>query len=170
MNQILNLQIQLLLAQYGRKQVLEVLAAVDGFDLAHIQRELQSARARLEAKARKRRNTRRKSAQELVETANLNSDVKPLIEQIALAYEGRELLSELWRVREFLESEGVDASKLRSRADALPKLIAVLANHPREKLEEVIAIWQERGDRNDLALLTDAILGSTKRTASVSRV
>lgn len=170
MNQILNLQMQLLLAQYGRKQILEELATVDGVDLAHIQRELQSAREKLEGRTRKKRSIRRKNAQELVEAAKLSSDVKPLIEQIALAYEGKEFLSELWRVRKFLESEGFDASRLRSRADALPKLITVLANHPRAKLEELIAGWEERGDRNDLALLTDVILGSTKKNASVSRI
>ena len=170
MNQMLNLQVQLLLAQYGRKQVLEVLAVVDGVDLAHVQRELQSARARLEDKAKKKRSTRRRNAQELVEAAKPSSDVRPLVEKIALAYERKECLSELWRVRKFLESEGVDASKLRSRTDALPKLIAVLATRPRDKLEELIADWGRHGNRNDLALLTDAILGANKRTAPVSRV
>ena len=170
MNQMLNLQMQLLLAQYGRKQVLEELAAVDGVDLAHIQRELQSTREKLEGRARKKRSIHRKNAQELVEAAKLSSDVKPLIEQIALAYERKEFLSELWRVRKFLESEGFDASKLRSRADAFPKLITILATHPRAKLEELIASWGEHGGQNDLALLTDAILGSTKRKASVSRI
>ena len=92
-----------------------------------------------------------------------------MIEQFASAYERKEYLSELWRVRRFLESEGVDAGKLRSRADALPKLIKVLATHPREKLEMLIASWEERGDRNDLALVANAILGPARKTASVSQ-
>ena len=52
MNQVLNLQIQLLLHQHGRKDVMEALAIVEKTDLASIQNEIQSLRNKRSSKTR----------------------------------------------------------------------------------------------------------------------
>lgn len=165
MNRILNLQVRLLLAQYGRRRLIEAVADADGADLESIQKELDAMRARSEGRANPTGKSRRKSARELIEAARIDPGVKPLVERFAAGYEDKEYLSELWRVKRFLESEGVDVNRIRSRADALPRVIEVLANRSPDRLEALLKSWGRRGGRNDLAVLAEAIMGRTKGAA-----
>ncbi len=164
MNQVLNLQLQLLLHQHGRKDVMEALAIVEDEDIASIQNEIQSLRDKRRSKARRSGNAtggktrRRESAKELIEEVHLEPDAKSLVEQIALAYERREFLPELRHVRQYLEEAGKDASKMRFRVEALPEVIAVLATCSHDKLEELVASFEDTGGRNDLEILASEIL------------
>lgn len=88
-----------------------------------------------------------------------------MIERIAVAYEAREILPEPWRVKDFLRSEGLDPRRVRSRADALPKFVSVLANKPRERLETLFGLWRRHAQVGDLGMLADAILGTPKTVA-----
>ncbi len=51
------------------------------------------------------------------------------------------------------------AGKLRSRLDALPKVIAVLARQSSDQLQKLVEELLI-SDRSDLGLITDQILGS----------
>lgn len=164
MNQVLNLQIQLLLHQHGRKDVIEALAIVEDADLASIQNEIQSLRNKRRGKihgsgnADGRKTRRRESAKELIKEVQLEPDAKSLVEQIALAYERKEFLPELRHVRQYLEEAGKDASKLRLRVEALPEVIAVLATCSHDKLKKLVASFEDTGGRNDLEILASEIL------------
>ena len=70
---------------------------------------------------------------------------------------GRNFSPIFWRVRKFLESEGIEASKLRSRSDALRKIIDVLACQPYQRLQDLLA--DSKCTKGELATLTDQILG-----------
>lgn len=174
MNQVLNLQLQLLLHQHGRKQVMEALAAVEDAELASIQEQIQSIKGRRKGTTRglrkaaspgTRKPTRRASAKALLEAVHLEPDVKALVRQIALAYERKEFLPELRHVRHYLEEAGRDAVKLRFRTEALPEVIEVLASYTRGRLEALIASIEDTGGRNDLAVLASGILGPAGRRA-----
>ena len=167
MNQELRMQVLLWVAFYGRKQVLEELACVEDVDIAVVERELQSIRRNVKAKvARKRTTRRRKTARELVQDAAPSDSIRSLVERLAFAYEGKGFLPDLWRVKQFLESQEVAASKIRSRADALPKVVRVLSRLPCDELERLTA--QLQSGRNDLSVLTDQILGpATRRSTQV---
>ena len=102
---------------------------------------------------------------ELVEAANVDSDIRPVLERIGAAYVAKEILPEFWRVRRFLASEGLDTRKLRSRADALPKVVAVLAEKRRERLETLLNRWRKHAEQGDLAMMAEAILGPGKTVA-----
>lgn len=85
MNQVLNLQIQLLLHQHGRKDVMEALAIVEDADLASIQNEIQSLRNKRRSKTRAfggstngRKTRRRESAKDLIKEVQLEPDAKSL--------------------------------------------------------------------------------------------
>lgn len=166
MNRILTIQVQLLIAQYGRQQVMEALAGTDGADLSALQGEVESLRVRTEPKPRAKRSRRRKSPRELIRSARLADDIEPLMERIVAGYQGKEFLPELWRVKKFLESEGVPAGNLRSRADALPKVIDTLANRSAESLRRLISHWESGSGGSDLAVLADAIMRPVQRVAS----
>ena len=162
MNAALNQQARRLLARYGRRQVLDAIAAAEAARVSGKLRAAETEPTRTKAAARSRTTRRRKTATEVVEAAQVDSEIRPVAERIAAAYESRQILPELWRVRKLLASEGVDPDRVRSRADALPKLIRVLAGHPRERLEYLLNGWREHVERGDLAILADAILGPAK--------
>lgn len=166
MNPILRLHVQLLLAQYGREQVQEALNESEDVDLPAVQEGVKLLSAPTSGNAKPKRRRRRKSPRELVQTMDLTPEIKPLVERVAAGYDGKEFLPELWRVRKFLESEGMDASRLRSRADALPKVLAVLANRPEDSLRKLISEWERGSGGSDLAVLADAIMRPVRRAAS----
>jgi len=173
MNQVLNLQIQLLLHQHGRKDVMEALAIVEDVDLASIQNEIQSLRNKRRSKTRAsggntngRKTRRRESAKDLIKEVQLEPDAKSLVEQIALAYERKEFLPELRHVRQYLEEAGKDVSELRFRAEALPEVIAVLSTYSHDRLGKLVESFKYTGGRNDLEILTNEILKPVERATS----
>lgn len=166
MNRLLNIQVQLLVVQYGRQQVMEELAGADGADRSTLQGEVESLRVRAGQEPKAKRSRRRKSPRELIHAAQLAPDLKPLMERIVAGYQGKEFLPELWRVKKFLESEGVPAANLRSRADALPKVIGALANRSPENLKRLISDWESGSGGSDLAVLAGAIMRPVQQVAS----
>jgi len=155
---LIGLEVRLLLARYGKRRVLEALAAIHQVDLAAIETEIE----RYEARAKDKKRSRRKGIPELVEDARLDRAMRSIVEKIAYAYESKEFLPELRAVKRFLESQGISADKLRSRADALPKVIDVLAHQSKEGLEKLVADSKKAG-RGDLGVIADQILGSGTR-------
>lgn len=164
MNAALMRQLRSLLARYGHGQVMEAISALGeprSFEIP----AAQVAPAHPMKHGAGRTTTRRKSVRELVEAANVDSDIRPVLERIGAAYVAKEILPEFWRVRRFLASEGLDTRKLRSRADALPKVVAVLAEKRRERLETLLNRWRKHAEQGDLAMMADAILGPGKTVA-----
>lgn len=88
-----------------------------------------------------------------------------MLERIAVAYEDRQILPELCGVRKFLASEGVDPDRVRSRDDALRKLIRILATRRREELEKLLGGWRKHVEIGDLGMIAEAILGPRKGVA-----
>lgn len=159
MNQ-LRMQMKLLVAFNGRQRVLEELASVEGLDLATVERELAEISSNAKPKAAAARRPRqRKSVHDLIRDVPLDDEVRPLVEKLAVAYEARGFLPELWRVKQFLESKGIDGTKTRSRNDAFPKVLSVLSGLSRNELELLEADLENRA--SDLSILTDQILGPT---------
>ncbi|MCZ0945690.1 MAG: hypothetical protein OXJ53_21760 [Gammaproteobacteria bacterium] len=159
MNRYLDLRTRMLVTEFGKKRVLEALATIEGVDLHTVERELAACQER----KRTSKVRRRKSVPELLDQARVRADIRPALERVALAYESRQFLPDLSKVRNFLGERGVDPSKLRSRADALPKVIGVLARESADSLECLLA--SSRNDRGDLGILADHILGDSRGNA-----
>lgn len=152
---LLSLEARLLIARYGRQRVLETLATISEVDLTELQREMQE----YEDKSKHKKPTRRKrSVGDLLKKAHVNEKTRPLVEKLAYAYESKEFLPELKKVKRFLESQGITADKLRSRTAALPKVIDVLSHQPNASLEKLNAEL-ESNDKGDLEIIADQILG-----------
>lgn len=101
----------------------------------------------------------------MVEAARVAPEVRPVLERIAVAYEDRQILPELCGVRKFLASEGVDPDRVRSRDDALRKLIRVLATRRHEELESLFGGLRKQVELGDLGLIAEAILGPRQSVA-----
>ncbi len=158
MNAFLNRQVRLLVARYGREQVMEALSNA-GETEPQQRRTTAAARSRPKNPPARRPKRPRKSPLEIVEAAQMDPEVRPVIERIAVAYEAREILPEPWRVKDLLRSEGLDPRRVRSRADALPKVVAVLAKKAPERLEILLSLWRKHAEQGDLAMFAEAILG-----------
>lgn len=161
----LNRQVRSLLARYGRERVLDAIANAEAVEAAP-QRTGSAARTRPKNPPAKRPKRPRKSPLEVVEAARVSPEVRPVIERIAVAYEAKEILPEPWRVKHFLAREGLDPDKVRSRADALPKVVDVLAARGREELEELFGLWRKHTEIGDLGMIAEAILGPRKSVAA----
>lgn len=161
----LRLIIRVLVACRGRQPVLEALASTEDVDVASIERDVEQVLRSTKTKtAPKGAPRKRKSAYELVRATTLGQSVRPLIERLAHAYEAKEFLPDLWRVKQFLELHGVEASRARSRGDALPKVVRVLSGLPSDKLQQLV---DESSDtRSDLSILTDHIMGPAQGSRS----
>ena len=159
MNRYLDLRTRMLISEFGKQQVLEALATIEDVDLHTVERELAACQER----KRTSKVRRRKSVPELLDQVRVSADTRPALERVALAYESRQFLPDLSKVRNFLGERGVDPSKLRSRADALPKVLSVLARESANSLECLLA--SSRNDRGDLGILADHILGDSRRNA-----
>lgn len=163
MSQPVMLWIKLLLAQHGRRSVIAALAEAEDSDFDTIEREVDSLRERRAAKRRPRRDL-----DELLEDLRLDPECYALVKRIGCAYLSKRYLSELWRVRRFLETHGVDSAKIRSRTAALPLVLDVLGGLPIAGLRELAAESEGTG-KGDLRIIADQILG-TSETSSASNV
>ena len=153
---LLDLELRLLIARHGKTRVSEVLSAIGDVDLTVIDTGITDYEEK--AKRNKTQRRPRKSIEEMVRNANPDSlDAKRLIEKLARAYENKEFLPELREVKHFLESRRVPVAKFRSRADALPTVLRVLAQYELDDLQVLGENRRVRG--SDLGIITDQILG-----------
>ena len=83
-----------------------------------------------------------------------------LVEKLARAYDERDFLPEFRNVKRFLESRQVATTKFRSRADALPAVLRILAICSPDELRQLDE--GRLGAGSDLGLITDQILGPQK--------
>lgn len=166
MNATLGRQVGSLLARYGREQVLKAVADAEGVKLPKRRAAAAAGSHPKRPPAGQRAKRVRKTPLEVVEAAQVRPEVRPVIERIALAYEAKEILPEPWRVKRFLESQGVDADRIRSRADALREVVGVLAALPRAELEDLFEGLRKQVEIGDLGMIAEAILGPRKSVAS----
>lgn len=152
---LLGLELRLLIARHGRARVSEVLSTIEDVDFAALDSDVK---AYVGGRARKRKTRPRKSIDEMIREANPDSgDAGRLIQKLALAYEDRRFLPELRDVKHFLQSRYTSAEKFRSRTDALPAVIKVLAKADHGELAELDERNEARG--GDLGIITAQILG-----------
>lgn len=153
---LLGLEIRLLVARYGKARVVKALSTIDDVDLAGLHDDITGyERKRTRSGARRRP---RRSIEEMVREANPPPASQGTVERLARAYDERDFLPELRDVRRFLEARGVSVGAFRSRSDALPTVLRVLAQ---QELEELTALDKGRsGGGSDLGVITDQILRS----------
>ena len=153
---LLDLELRLLIAQHGKTRVRKALSAIGDVDLTEIDIGIKAYEDKAKKKNTQRRS--RKSIEELIQDANPdNPEAKRLIEKLAHAYEYKAFLPELRDVKRFLESRDFPVAQFRSRADALPIILHLLAQSTLDDLQTLDEKKRSRG--SDLGIITDQILG-----------
>lgn len=159
----LTLRTKLLVAEFGRKRVIAALAQAEDVEFEAIEREVQGI-----SKRRSSRSRRVKTVPELLRDAKIDSDKHTLVEKVAFAYENRRFLPELWRVRRFLESRGMESSRIGSRAAALPAVVRVLVELTEKELIEILA-GLNGPVKGDLRIIADHIMKSSGCGSEVAK-
>ena len=149
------LWVKLLIAEHGRSSVLAALAEIEEVDTKVLEKELDEIRER-KTRAKPKR---KKSALELLQDTNVGAHKLTLMKQLGCAYESSWYLPEMWRVRRFLERYGIDAGDLKTRNDALPKVVEVLHRMSEAELTKALSDLH-KAERGEFALLADQIMGS----------
>ena len=153
---LLDLELRLLIARYGKTKVAKALSGIGNTDLPAIKAGIEDYENG--AKRSKAQRRTEKSIEEMIREVNpANPDVAHLLEKLARAYENKEFLPELREVRRFLEYRDIPTSKIRSRRDAFPIVLEALAPCSIDELRELDE--ENRGSRSDLGIITDQILG-----------
>ena len=154
--ELLGLEIRLLIARHGKARINEVLSSMEDGGLATLHADVKAYEGR--TRRDRARPRPRKGIDEMIQETNLeNPDAEHLIRKLALAYEDRRFLPELREAKRFLESRRTSAAKFRSRADALPAIIKVLAQTDLDELATLDERKRARG--GDLGIIANQILG-----------
>ena len=160
---LLGLELRLLIARHGKARINEALSSMEDVGLATLDADVKA----YEGRARKSRARPRsmKGIDDLIQEASPGSpDTGRYIRKLALAYEDRQFLPEFREVKRFLESRRTSAVKFRSRADALPAVIQVLAQ---TELDELATLDERRRARGgDLGIIANQILGRGNGTGT----
>ena len=134
---LLGLELRLLIARHGKARVSEVLSSIGDTNLATLDSDVKAYEGR--TRRSKARSRSRKSIDEMIREANLeNPDTERFVRKLALAYEDRQFLPELREAKRFLESRRTSVEKFRSRADALPAVVKVLAQTEPDELATLV--------------------------------
>ena len=153
---LLGLELRLLIARHGKARINEALSSMEDVGLATLDADVKAYEGRTrKSRARPRP---RKSIDEMIQETNPESpDAEHLVRKLAFAYEDRRFLPEFREVKRFLESRRTSAAKFRSRADALPAVIKVLAQ---TEPDELAMLNERKGTRGgDLGIIANQILG-----------
>lgn len=154
----LDYEIALLLAKYGRGAVERALAHRVNMTVEELESTLQALPERNNA----RRARKKFSLSEVVEQFAKEYPQKAIaLRDLAGRFENRRFLSELREVKRFFEQHGRQPATFKSRVDAGPTLLALLAQLDLIELE---ALLHEERDNSysSLGLISDQILGKGK--------
>jgi hypothetical protein len=153
-NRILELQVELLVLQHGRRSVVEAIAGTGGRPAEEIERDIASIQRRKVVKRRKEVN----SEETLLREFRGRPDLLPLIRRLLQSYENRIFLPNLRDVQRFVERSGGLKSRLKSRQLAIVPLIRTLAGLTDTEIERIVHDLSAAGS-NDYELLAREIMG-----------
>ena len=156
--QFLDIEVKLLLAKYGRREVVKCLAGISSASVDEIEAELRRV-ARLDRADKHSKSNHEVSV--IDEVCAGRPDVKEVLERLSLFYDGRGFLPELRDVQGFLEQHGV-AARPRSRKTALPAVLRTLAMLSSSELRNLCDQVTRIQGTSEFALLANGLMGNGK--------
>jgi len=153
---ILRLQLRLLVSEFGRKAVVDVLAGLSDLSREQLEAEIAAHEARKRAKVPKRE----KSLEEIVGLLAVNSeDAKRTISQIGRLYETKQFLPSLREAEEFVRRSGSSPKKFKSRKAALASVLKAVSEMPDGEMQSLLAQVTNGCGQSDYALLANQLMG-----------
>jgi hypothetical protein len=158
-NDFLKFQLRLLMAQFGRKSVLDALADLSDASPEQLQEEI----ARLEAAKRTKPPKGEKALDELIAALPpMTEELRNLVAQLARLYESRLFLPNLRDAEEFLRRRGAATEKSKSRRNALGPVLKALSEMPASELESLVGQHMNTTGQSDYAILANQLMGKKR--------
>jgi hypothetical protein len=160
-NDLLNLDLRLLLARYGRRRVLDGLAQVSNARPEELDAEL----ARLESRPRLPKRRSIKTADEIAAELQLND---PLLDQtvreLARRFDSGSFIPTLRDVNAFLREHKVGDGKLRSRREAAAAVVNLLSSLEIKALKDLISDLDRNTGKSEYYHLAHQIMGRPSKS------
>lgn len=152
----LKTQLRLLVAQFGRKAVMEALAGSTDSTPEQLQEEI----SRIETTRRSRLPKRDKSLDELVGALPQMTDrTKELVMKLGRLFESKLFLPNLRNAEEFLRRTGATSRKFKKRREVLGPILNALVLLPADELESLVAQHANTGGKSDYVILANQLMG-----------
>ncbi|XQA78042.1 hypothetical protein ACM9W9_20020 [Xanthomonas sacchari] len=153
----LKLHLSLLLAQYGERSILEVLAPLLGLSQTELQKRINEIQKTNNKKSKDRKlpNTSGTSLKNLLAEYPEKAEIILKIQERFLA---RTFLPHLKDVRRFLDRHGQSSSTLKKRDEGFARIARQLVSLTSQELEAIL-IEPPASEYSSLGLISDQILG-----------
>jgi chromosome partitioning protein len=159
-NRFLELELRLLVARYGRPQVLQGLAKLTGSTVEAIESQMKEIEQRTSA-----RTSKRKSTEAILEEITAkNPASRSSLQKLLALYESRTFLPHLRSVKSFLERRG-HSTTYKSRHEALPDVMRLLATLGDSELRTILESALRTDTSSDYSLLANEIISPHRRVA-----
>lgn len=153
----LQLQLAVLIHQYGQHALLKSLASLRGLTTNDLQNLLIDIEKVNQPQTKKPQQTQNPIFKIDV-FLKKHPEKSELIHSIKLLYDNKTFLPELKDVRRFLDRHGQPTKALKTRSDAFSKVIRVLVDLPTQDLEAILNT-KPNNEFSDLGIISDQILG-----------
>jgi hypothetical protein len=155
-NDFLDLDLRLLILKYGRPQVMQSLARLGNTTFEELEQRLGKLAKRPTARKRKEPLSPEAAVDRLEISDPL---IKGRLLSLAREFERKRFLPDLRDAVRFCQQQGVK-SLSKSRHEMLPRILAILATFPSERLDELSEHIGD-GSGTSFARLADAIMKGT---------
>ncbi len=152
----LKFQIRLLVAEFGRRPLVEAFAAASEVAPDQIHDEL----SKLEANKRAKVVKHPKSVDEIIaDIPAIAEDKRQAIASLGRLYESKQFLPNLRDAEEFLRRNASSVRKHKNRKDALPLVLKTLASMAQAELDSLLASATRPLGQSDYAILANQLMG-----------
>ena len=155
-NDFLKTQLRLLIAQFGRRAVLEAIAGATDATPEQIQDEI----TKLEMTRRAKSSKRDKPLDELLASLPpVSPRAKEFLAQLGRMFETKQFLPNLRDAEDFLSRSGTRGRKCKSRKEVLAPVLKRLSEMPESELESLVAHSTNTSGKSDYAVLANQLMG-----------
>lgn len=155
-NDFLKTQLRLLIAQFGRRAVLDALAGASNTTPEQIEDEFRKLETTRRAKSAKRV----KPLDELLASLpTVGSRKQELLAQLGRMFEAKQFLPNLRDAADFLLRGGVSDRKYKSRKEVLTPVLKRLSEMSESELESLVAHSTNTSGKSDYAVLANQLMG-----------
>jgi hypothetical protein len=155
----LRIELQLLMARYGRRNLLAALAKLEQMDIEQIEREIAAIKAR---PAKPKRKPLKDAAQTIEEVAAGRPAIKQLLNRFAHLYEQRLFLTDLRDVNTFLARHGSPRT-LESRKTAIHEVLGTLGRMSEKQLSDLLDATLISGSSGGYSALANEIMATSRK-------
>lgn len=156
----LEMQLAILLMQYGNSTFMQALANASNMSVKEIETKLADIKGRRSEKPKKEKKTIVQMADEVI-----TGDNKEMLHELALRYQNKQFLPQLFDVKRLLREAGI-SDEPKTRLQAVQIVFKTLSSMTLVQLNELTQL-SDNENKTPFALLADKIIdGGNNKTSN----